>query len=122
MEQQAQAEQRLTELAAERGRDRGDQGSRRRRSSQIAQGAGADEEAELTAKYDAARAALTIDEIAALRLPARIATVASASPSSIGLRCDGCHLDLSQGEVDGFKRLPPGELVECPQCGRVLVR
>ena len=39
-----------------------------------------------------------------------------------GLRCEGCHLDLSRGEVDQMKRLPADELVECPNCGRLLVR
>ena len=39
-----------------------------------------------------------------------------------GLRCDGCHLDLSRGEVDDLKRLPGDEFGECPNCGRLLVR
>lgn len=39
-----------------------------------------------------------------------------------GLRCEGCHLDLSRGEVDDIKRMPEDELAECPNCGRLLVR
>lgn len=39
-----------------------------------------------------------------------------------GLRCEGCHLDLSRGEVDDIKRLPADEWVECSNCGRLLVR
>ena len=39
-----------------------------------------------------------------------------------GLRCEGCHLDLSRGEVDDIKRLPAEDLPECPNCGRLLVR
>jgi predicted nucleic acid-binding Zn-ribbon protein len=39
-----------------------------------------------------------------------------------GLRCEGCHLDLSRGEVDEIKRLPADEWVECSNCGRLLVR
>ncbi|MCU1397528.1 MAG: hypothetical protein JWN62_637 [Acidimicrobiales bacterium] len=39
-----------------------------------------------------------------------------------GLRCEGCHLDLSRGEVDNIKRLPVDEWVECSNCGRLLVR
>ena len=39
-----------------------------------------------------------------------------------GLQCEGCHLDLSRGEVDNIKRLGPEELPECPNCGRLLVR
>jgi predicted nucleic acid-binding Zn-ribbon protein len=29
---------------------------------------------------------------------------------------------MSRAEVDNFKRLPADEIVDCPQCGRVLVR
>jgi predicted nucleic acid-binding Zn-ribbon protein len=39
-----------------------------------------------------------------------------------GLRCEGCHLDLSRGEVDALKRDEGGEVPECPNCGRLLVR
>jgi uncharacterized protein len=40
----------------------------------------------------------------------------------VGHRCDGCHLDLSPGEVDIVKDAPADELAECPQCNRLLVR
>lgn len=39
-----------------------------------------------------------------------------------GKRCDGCHLDLSPAEVDVVKDTAEGELADCPQCGRLLVR
>lgn len=39
-----------------------------------------------------------------------------------GLRCEGCHLDLSRGEVDSLKRNESDEIPECPNCGRLLVR
>jgi predicted nucleic acid-binding Zn-ribbon protein len=39
-----------------------------------------------------------------------------------GLRCEGCHLDMSRAEADAIKALPPDELGECPNCGRLLVR
>jgi predicted nucleic acid-binding Zn-ribbon protein len=39
-----------------------------------------------------------------------------------GLRCSGCHLDLSRGEVDVIRATPADELAECPQCNRYLVR
>ena len=38
-----------------------------------------------------------------------------------GLRCTGCHLDLSRAEVDEIRGLSDGELGECPQCSRLLV-
>ncbi len=39
-----------------------------------------------------------------------------------GLRCEGCHLDMSRGEVDALKRDKGDEIPECPNCGRLLVR
>ncbi|MDP9465235.1 MAG: C4-type zinc ribbon domain-containing protein [Actinomycetota bacterium] len=120
MELQAQAEQRLAELAADE-----DSVVAIRESAaaqlDVAKGTGADEEADLTAKHDAARAALSGEELALYdRQRARHGGIGIAKLH--GLRCDGCHLDLSRAEVDGFKRLPADELVDCPQCGRVLVR
>ena len=38
-----------------------------------------------------------------------------------GRRCTGCHLDLSTSELEQIRSLPPGELAECPQCGRMLI-
>ncbi len=40
----------------------------------------------------------------------------------IGRRCEGCHMDLSPVEVDIVKAVPEGQLTECPQCTRILVR
>jgi uncharacterized protein len=120
MEQQANAEQRLAELA-------GDEDAvvamREAAATQleIAKGSGAEEEAELTAKYDAARAILTVEE-AALYDAQRARHGGIGIAKLVGLKCDGCHLDLSRAEVDNFKSLPADELVDCPQCGRVLVR
>jgi predicted nucleic acid-binding Zn-ribbon protein len=36
-------------------------------------------------------------------------------------RCDGCHLELSSVEVEHIRRLPPGQVATCEQCGRLLV-
>jgi predicted nucleic acid-binding Zn-ribbon protein len=120
MDQQALAEQRLAELAADEDaivamRDAA------AAEMAVAKGAGAGEESELTAKYNTARSALSHDELEVYdHQRARHGGIGVAK--LIGLRCDGCHLDLSQGEVDNFKRLPPDEIVDCPQCGRLLVR
>ncbi len=120
MEQQADAEQRLAELAEDE-----DAVVAMKESAAallaVANASGADEESELTAKYDAARAVLTSEEVA-------LYDVQRARHGGIGIarlvnvKCDGCHLDLSRAEVDGFKALPADDLVDCPQCGRVLVR
>ncbi len=39
----------------------------------------------------------------------------------VGNRCSGCHLELSSVEVERIRALPPGDVVTCEQCGRILV-
>lgn len=39
-----------------------------------------------------------------------------------GRQCDACHMELSPAEADQLKDVPEGEIPECPQCGRMLVR
>jgi uncharacterized protein len=39
----------------------------------------------------------------------------------IGHRCDGCHLELSSGEVERIRDTTPDSVVTCDQCGRILV-
>lgn len=120
MEQQADAEQRLAELATDEDSVVALMESAAAQFD-VAKGAGADEESELTAKYDAARAALTSEEVA-LYDAQRARHDGIGIAKLVGLKCDGCHLDMSRAEVDGFKSLPPDELVDCPNCGRVLIR
>lgn len=38
-----------------------------------------------------------------------------------GRRCSGCHLDLSTGEYEQVRATSPGDIAECPQCGRILI-
>jgi uncharacterized protein len=120
MEQQSTAEQRLAELAVN---EDAVVAMREAAASQlaVAKGTGAEEEAELTERYDTARAVLTAEE-AALYDAQRARHGGIGIARLVGLKCDGCHLDLSRAEVDNFKSLPADELVDCPQCGRVLVR
>jgi predicted nucleic acid-binding Zn-ribbon protein len=120
MDQQAMAEQLLAQLA---GAEDAVVAMREAAAAElaVAAGAGAGEEAELVAQYDAARSELSSEEVA-LYDHQRDRHGGIGIAKLVGLRCDGCHLDLSQGEVDNFKRLPPDEIVDCPQCGRVLIR
>lgn len=39
-----------------------------------------------------------------------------------GGRCEGCHLLMPSADYDSLKRAPEGEIVLCPECGRILVR
>lgn len=40
----------------------------------------------------------------------------------VGSSCSGCHLQLPAQEVARIKRASPDDLVQCDQCGRILVR
>jgi predicted nucleic acid-binding Zn-ribbon protein len=53
------------------------------------------------------------------QLRARLGGVAVAR--LVANRCDGCHLTLPATELDRIRHLPPGEMVTCDQCGRILV-
>ena len=37
-------------------------------------------------------------------------------------RCSGCHLTLPATELDRIRKEPPDAVVQCDQCGRLLVR
>lgn len=39
-----------------------------------------------------------------------------------GTTCQGCHLGLAATEVDRIRHEPPDAMVNCPECGRILVR
>jgi predicted nucleic acid-binding Zn-ribbon protein len=79
------------------------------------------EQAEADTQRSAAAAALTATELATYdRMKAQFKGVAVAKLE--GMQCMGCHLDLSRAEVDEIRRLPPEDVPECPQCGRLLVR
>src|SRR3954451_20545521 len=119
MEQQSDAERRLAELA---GNEDTVVAMMEAASAQLeaAKGAGADEEVEMTAKYEVARALLTSEE-RDLYDSRRARHDGIGIAKLQGLRCDGCLLDLSRAEVDQIKVLPADELVDCPQCGRGLV-
>ncbi len=106
----------------------------------------ADERAQLETVAGSLRAALAASDavaqaeitnvehargVAAARLPtalldhyevlrARLGGVGAAR--LVGNRCDGCHLELPSAEVDRLRHQPPGTVVTCDQCGRILVR
>ena len=84
--------------------------------------AGLDAEAnELAARREAAVAQLTPDEMTRYQqVRAQFGGVGVARLE--GSHCSGCHMDLSPAELDGVKSAAAGEVSECPQCGRILVR
>jgi len=79
------------------------------------------EAADLHARRPAAAAALTEEELASYER-ARKHFDGVAITHLEGTHCHGCHLDLSPAELDEVKATPAGQLPECPQCGRYLVR
>jgi predicted nucleic acid-binding Zn-ribbon protein len=79
------------------------------------------EAAALHERRPPAAAALTEEELAAYER-ARKHFDGVAITHLEGTHCHGCHLDLSPAELDEVKATPAGQLPECPQCGRYLVR
>ncbi len=39
-----------------------------------------------------------------------------------GARCEGCHLEIPSAQLEAVRRAPADEVVNCPECGRILVR
>ena len=79
------------------------------------------QEAELRRRRDEAVAPLPAALVARYEeLRAHLGGVAVAR--LVGGRCDGCHLALAQAALERIRTAPPDELVECEECGRLLVR
>lgn len=77
--------------------------------------------ADLEPQRDATVAGLPADLVAEYDLLRRqLGGVAAAR--LVGGRCEGCHLSLPAVEVDTIKKMAPGEVAHCPECGRILVR
>ncbi len=73
------------------------------------------------AERAAAAASLKPDVLATYdRLRERLDGVAVARVAAGA--CTGCHLALSNADVEQFARLAPGDHATCEQCGRILVR
>jgi len=77
--------------------------------------------ATVAAGHDALRGAVDPAQLAQYDRLRQQHTVAAAA--LINGRCDGCHLDLSAGELDGVRSDAAGNagLSDCPNCGRILV-
>ena len=80
-----------------------------------------DEIVEVEARRAALAADLPDDVLTTYeRLRKQFAGVAVAKLS--GGTCGGCFLGLSAVEVDRIKKQPPDALINCEECGRILVR
>lgn len=40
----------------------------------------------------------------------------------VGRRCEGCRMDLTQGDLEVFRAAGKDEVLQCPECDRILVR
>ena len=77
--------------------------------------------AEVTERREKLAAELPDEMLATYeRLRGQLAGVAVARLS--GGTCGGCFLSLSAVEVDRIKKLPDDAVVNCEECGRILVR
>lgn len=87
----------------------------------------AEREAVIDAEVDdlsgqrAAASAQVPDDLLATyaRLRQRLGGVGAAR--LVGSLCQGCHISLAASELDQIRRQPPGALIFCEQCGRILV-
>jgi len=50
---------------------------------------------------------------------ARVGT--SGAAYVVAGRCDGCRIELSPLDFDRFRHLEPGVIMDCPECGRMLL-
>jgi predicted nucleic acid-binding Zn-ribbon protein len=39
-----------------------------------------------------------------------------------GARCEGCHIQIPSAQLEELRRAPDDEIVNCPECMRILVR
>lgn len=62
------------------------------------------------------------DSLLATYEEVRTRLVPAAVRLAAGGRCEGCHLSLPRADYDSAKRAPADAVVECPECGRILVR
>ncbi len=81
---------------------------------------------------DAAAAERRADRaLVAAEIPAELLVVYERIRSSSGgtgaarlyrHRCEGCHLELSGGDLEAVRAAPADEVLRCEECGRILVR
>jgi len=120
MEEQEPVDAELDELAAERERLESSAGGLRVALAEAESVVDADLSVQAAARADGA-AGLPADLVARYEgLRSRLGGVGAAR--LVGNHCDGCHLELPSVEVERLRRLPPGTVATCDQCGRILVR
>ena len=80
-----------------------------------------DAELATTRAARAEQAALLPQALAARYETLRARLKGTGAARLVGNRCSGCHLELPSVEVERIRSLPPGEIISCEQCGRILV-
>lgn len=119
MDQHADAEARLAELVREEEALR-DEVAVADDLLAVAEAAITDQLAELERRRHEVVTVLTgptLDRYESVR-----AKLGVAAARLVGSKCEGCHLDLSAGELDEVRRVPADKIPDCPQCGRMLIR
>ena len=77
--------------------------------------------AELTPRREAAAAQLP-EALAALYTRRRTGSGGVGAAALVDGRCQGCRLELNMAELRDIRAAAPDEVVECEECGRILVR
>lgn len=119
MEQQAQADAQLAELAAVEPALLDEIAAAQAALDAVLATIG-DEEAEVRSRRQQADEVLDVDDRATYAMMRK-------RHDGVGFSrlerhtCTGCHVDLSQVEFERVIAAPPGELPDCPHCGRYLV-
>ncbi len=120
MEEQEPLDGELAALVVERDRLLASAGSLRGAVAEAEAVVDAELAAELTARSELAAGLPTELAERYESLRSRLGGVGAAR--LIGSHCGGCHLELPSVEVERVRRLPPGTVATCDQCGRILVR
>jgi len=74
---------------------------------------------ELHQQREEMAASLVADDVAAYEVLRRTYGGVAITVIEHGM-CRGCHMDLSVAERDAIKRRPASDIVECPNCNRLL--
>ncbi len=80
-----------------------------------------DEIAQVRPRREAAAAQLPAD-LSALYERKRTSSGGVGAAALVGGRCGGCRLELNVSELNEIRAAAPDEVLECDECGRILVR
>ncbi|MEP6697371.1 MAG: C4-type zinc ribbon domain-containing protein [Pseudonocardiales bacterium] len=78
-----------------------------------------------TAEQHAVRASIAAEvpaDLLAVYERIRLSSGGTGAARLFRHRCEGCHLELSGGDLQAARAAAPDEVLRCEECGRILVR